>query len=105
MYKLREIGTALAVLGVLSYANHSYAAPQDDIMQRQQQVLQQQQQDFASKRAQAEMQQRVSQSMAKTQQQGARLEVFSLPEEEKSFEISNFYLKADKYAGKFEWIN
>lgn len=53
MYKLREIGTALAVLGVLSYANHSYAAPQDDIMQRQQQVLQQQQQDFASKRAQA----------------------------------------------------
>lgn len=60
MYKLREIGTALAVLGVLSYANHSYAAPQDDIMQRQQQVLQQQQQDFASKRAQAEMQQRQS---------------------------------------------
>lgn len=43
--------------------------------------------------------------MAKTQQQGARLEVFSLPEEEKSFEISNFYLKADKYAGKFEWID
>lgn len=105
MYKLRKIGTALAVLGVLSYANHSYAAPQDDIMQRQQQVLQQQQQDFASKRAQAEMQQRVSQSMAKTQQQGARLEVFSLPEEEKAFEISNFYLKADKYAGKFEWID
>lgn len=87
MYKLREIGTALAVLGLLSYANHSYAAPQDDIMQRQQQVLQQQQQDFASKRAEQEMQQRVSQSMAKTQQQGARLEVFSLPEEEKSFEI------------------
>ena len=108
MYKLVKIGTALAVLsslGLLSYANHSYAAPQDDIMQRQQQVLQQQQQDFASKRAQKEMQQRVSQSMAKMQRQGARLEVFSLPEEEKSFEISNFYLKADKYAGKFEWIN
>lgn len=108
MYKLVKIGTALAVLsslGLLSYANHSYAAPQDDIMQRQQQVLQQQQQDFASKRAQAEMQQRVSQSMAKTQRQGARLEVFSLPEEEKSFLINNFYLKAEKYAGKFEWID
>lgn len=32
MYKLREIGTALAVLGVLSYANYTYAAPQDDII-------------------------------------------------------------------------
>lgn len=108
MRKLRELVrlfAAVSSMSLLSFANYTYAAPQDDIMQRQQQVLQQQQQDFASKRAQAEMQQRVSQSMAKTQQQGARLEVFSLPEEEKAFEISNFYLKADKYAGKFEWIN
>lgn len=103
--KISKLLIAASGMGLLNFTNYVYAAPQDDIIQRQQQVIQQQQQDYASKRAQEEMQQRVSQSMTKTQRQGARLEVFSLPDEDKSFEINNFYLKQGKYTNKFTWIN
>ena len=77
-----------------------YAAPIDT----QQQIILQKEQEQASRRAEQELQHRVSQSMTKTQQQGSRLEVFVLPEEENSFEIKQFTLSAPKYGYKFAWL-
>ena len=57
------------------------AAPVDT----QQQIIAQKEQEQASKRAEQDLQHRVSQSMAKSQQQSSRLEAFILPEEENSF--------------------
>lgn len=96
--------SSIILLGSLG-ANTAHAAPPEDIMQKQQQIIAQKEQELASKRAEQSLQHRVSQSMTKTQQQESRLEVFVLPEEENSFKIKKFYLKADRYARKFEWID
>ena len=80
-----------------SFAN---AAPIDT----QQNIIAQKEQEQASKRAEQELQHRVSQSMAKSQLQGRRLEAFVLPEEENSFKIKQFVLYAPKYGYKFAWI-
>ena len=93
--------SSIILLGSLG-ANTAHAAPPEDIMQKQQQIIAQKEQELASKRAEQSLQHRVSQSMTKTQQQESRLEVFVLPEEENSFKIKKFYLKADRYARKFE---
>lgn len=52
-----------------------YAAQLDT----QQQIIAQKEQEQASKRAEQDLQHRVSQSMAKSQQQSSRLEAFVLP--------------------------
>ena len=78
-----------------------YAAPVDT----QQQIIAQKEQEQASKRAEQDLQHRVSQSMAKSQQQSSRLEAFVLPEEENSFRIKRFVLYAPKYGYKFTWID
>ncbi len=70
----------------------------------QQNIIAQKEQEQASKRAEQELQHRVSQSMIKTQQQGSRLEAFALPEEENSFKIKQFVISAPKYGYKFGWI-
>ena len=70
----------------------------------QQQIILQKEQEQASRRAEQELQHRVSQSMTKTQQQDSRLEAFVLPEEENSFKIKQFTLAALKYGYKFGWI-
>ena len=77
------------------------AAPVDT----QQQIIAQKEQEQASKRAEQDLQHRVSQSMAKSQQQSSRLEAFILPEEENSFKIKRFVLYAPKYGYKFTWID
>lgn len=95
----------LAAVGFLQIGiSAALAAPQNNILQ-QQQILNKKEQEQASKRAEKDLQYRVSRPMAKTQQQGSRLEVFLLPEEEKSFVIKHFYLKAPKFGYKFKWIN
>lgn len=67
----------LAAAGALQIStNATLAAPQDNIIQQQQQILQQKEHEQASKRAEKDLQYRVSQSMTKTQQQGSSLEVF-----------------------------
>ena len=70
----------------------------------QQQIIAQKEQEQASKRAEQDLQHRVSQSMAKSQQQSSRLEAFVLPEEENSFRIKRFVLYAPKYGYKFTWL-
>ena len=94
----------LAISSISSMSITSAATP-EDALTKQQQILQQKEQEQASKRAEKALQYRVNQSMAKTQQQGSRLEVFLLPEEEKSFVVKQFSLKAPKYGYKFAWID
>lgn len=69
---------------------YGYAAQLDT----QQQIIAQKEQEQASKRAEQDLQHRVSQSMTKSQQQSSRLEAFVLPEEENSFRIKRFVLYA-----------
>lgn len=76
------------------------AAPVDT----QQQIIAQKEQEQASRRAEQELQHRVSQGMAKSQLQGRRLEAFVLPEEDNSFKIKSFELLAPRYGYKFGWI-
>lgn len=87
----------LAGIVLPSFAN---AAPIDT----QQNIIAQKEQEQASKRAEQELQHRVSQSMAKSQQQGGHLEAFVLPKEENSFKVKQFVLYAPKYGYKFSWI-
>ena len=91
---------AAAALASISMPLLTMAAPLDT----QQQIIAQKEQEQASRRAEQELQHRVSRRMAKTQQQGSRLEAFVLPEEENSFEIKRFELFAPKYGYKFGWI-
>ena len=65
-----------------------YAAQLDT----QQQIIAQKEQEQASKRAEQDLQHRVSQSMAKSQQQSSRLEAFVLPEEGYKFTWIDEYL-------------
>ena len=92
--------SALTVLAGLLMPAFVYASSIDT----QQQIILQKEQEQASRRAEQELQHRVSQSMTKTQQQDSRLEAFVLPEEENSFKIKQFTLAALKYGYKFGWI-
>ena len=91
---------ALTILVGIALPSFATAAPIDI----QQNIIAQKEQKQASKRAEQELQHRVSQSMAKSQLQGRRLEAFILPEEENSFKIKQFVLYAPKYGYKFGWI-
>ena len=71
----------------------------------QQHIIAQKEQEQASKRAEQDLQHRVSQFMTKSQQQSSRLEAFVLPDEENSFKIKRFVLYAPKYGYKFTWID
>ena len=90
----------LVLLAGIVLPSFAIAAPIDT----QQNIIAQKEQEQASKRAEQELQHRVSQSMTKSQQQGGRLEAFVLPEEENSFKIKQFLLYAPKYGYKFAWI-
>ncbi len=92
--------SALTVLAGLLMPAFVYASSIDT----QQQIILQKEQEQASRRAEQELQHRVSQSMTKTQQQGSRLEAFVLPKEKNSFEIKQFVFSAPKYGYKFAWI-
>ena len=67
----------LVLLAGIVLPSFAIAAPIDT----QQNIIAQKEQKQASKRAEQELQHRVSQSMAKSQQQGSRLEAFVLPKE------------------------
>ena len=69
-----------------------YAAPVDT----QQHIIAQKEQEQASKRAEQDLQHRVSQSMTKSQQQSSRLEAFVLPEEENSFRMVDCIINLNK---------
>ena len=99
MAKISEV-LSLLMIGVVSLPSFAIAAPIDT----QQNIIAQKEHEQASKRAEQELQHRVSQSMTKSQQQGSRLEAFILPEEENSFKIKQFVLSAPKYGYKFGWI-
>ena len=90
----------LVLLAGIVLPSFAIAAPIDT----QQNIIAQKEQEQASKRAEQELQHRVSQSMTKSQQQGGRLEAFVLSEEENSFKIKQFVLSAPKYGYKFGWI-
>lgn len=105
MQRILGWGVVLLAISSISSMSITSAATPEDALTKQQQILQQKEQEQASKRAEKALQYRVNQSMAKTQQQGSRLEVFLLPEEEKSFVVKQFSLKAPKYGYKFAWID
>ena len=77
--------SALTVLAGLLMPAFVYASSIDT----QQQIILQKEQEQASRRAEQELQHRVSQSMTKTQQQGSRLEAFVLPKEKTVLRLSN----------------
>lgn len=91
----------IMMLTGITFPASVYAAQLDT----QQQIIAQKEQEQASKRAEQDLQYRVSQSMAKSQQQSSRLEAFVLPVEENSFRIKRFVLYAPKYGYKFTWID
>ena len=93
--------SSLALAAGLLLPASVYAAQLDT----QQHIIAQKEQEQASKRAEQDLQHRVSQSMTKSQQQSSRLEAFVLPEEENSFRIKRFVLYAPKYGYKFTWID
>jgi hemolysin activation/secretion protein len=92
----------IAIMTGVSFPVLVYAASAP--VDTQQQIIAQKEQEQASKRAEQELQHRVSQGMTKSQLQGRRLEAFVLPEEENSFKIKSFELFAPKYGYKFGWI-
>ena len=91
----------IMMLTGITFPASVYAAQLDT----QQQIIAQKEQEQASKRAEQDLQHRVSQSMTKSQQPSSRLEAFILPVEENSFRIKRFVLYAPKYGYKFTWID
>ncbi len=80
-----------------------YAAPMDSEM-RQSQIVQQREQELEAKRAEDALQQRVQRGMERSDMLVSKLELFDLPQEENTFFIKEFSLKADQYGYKFGWI-
>lgn len=85
---------------------NALAAPDsNEIVQQQESIIQQKEQEIAAKSAEMELRRQSKQQMTTLHKPTNDLDVFQLPKEEKSFVIEHFFLKADKFAYKFYWIN
>lgn len=106
MMKLQNVCKVILLYSVMGINCNALAAPDpNEILEQQESIIRQKEQEIAAKRAELELQRQSKQQMTTLHKQTNNLDVFQLPEEEKSFEIKQFYLKADKFAYKFYWIN
>jgi hemolysin activation/secretion protein len=106
MMKLQNVCKVILLSSVMGINCNALAAPDpNEILEQQESIIRQKEQEITAKRAELELQRQSKQQMTTLHKQTGNLDVFQLPEEEKSFEIEQFYLKADKFAYKFYWIN
>ncbi|WP_188398668.1 ShlB/FhaC/HecB family hemolysin secretion/activation protein [Sporomusa sp. GT1] len=104
--KLQKISKAIIFCTILGISGNVSATPDtNEILQQQESIIQQKEQELGAKRAEAEMARQSRQQMTTLHKQTNNLAVFTLPEEQNSFKIEHFYLKADRFAHKFGWID
>jgi len=104
--KLQKISKIIFLCAVMGINGNVLAAPDtNEILQQQESIIQQKEQELAVKRAEAELERKSKQQMTTLHKQKNNLASFTLPEEKNSFKIDHFYLKADRFAHKFGWIN
>ena len=94
--KLQKISKAIIFCTILGISGNVSATPDtNEILQQQESIIQQKEQELGAKRAEAEMARQSRQQMTTLHKQTNNLAVFTLPEEQNSFKIEHFYLKAD----------
>lgn len=104
--RLQNISKIMLFCTVLGISGNSLAAPaNNEILQQQESIMQQKEQELAAKRAEAELERKSKQQMTTLAKEKNNLAGFTLPTEQNSFKIEHFYLKADRFADKFGWIN
>jgi len=104
--KLQRLSKIMFLCTVIGINGSVLAAPpSDEILQQQESIIQQKEQELAAKRVEAERERQSKRQMTTIHKQKNNLAGFTLPEEQNSFKIEHFYLKADRFAHKFGWIN